>query len=85
MRRPVSGGREQTASRDESEHVVDYLNSFDDLWEVLVPRERWELVHALVSRVAYDRKARKLHIDIIDPNEGAPAAVVANSLEVSND
>jgi len=67
--------------RDEGEHFVDFLNSFDDLWGMLVPQERRELVHALVSRVAYDTEARKLHIEMLDPKQSAPPAIVTTSPE----
>ena len=75
--------------------ALDLLDSFDELWDALVPEERLELLRLLIDRIDIDEPAGKLQIAFHDlaapfpalatpPDDDPPAApepVVAALME----
>ena len=59
--------------------ALELLDSFDELWEALVPEERLELLHLLIERIDIDEPAGKLQIAFHDL--GAPFPAVEDDEE----
>jgi len=71
------------AGRLEVERVIEFLNSFDELWGALVAEERRELLRSLVTRVGYDTEARELRVKILDPADSSPAVAAKSETEAT--
>ena len=50
------------ALRTEGEHVAKLLDTFDEVWEALVPEERREVLRALIARVGVDPESGTLRV-----------------------
>lgn len=46
--------------------AIDLLDSFDDLWEALIPEERVDLLALLIDRIEVDEPAGKLELRLHD-------------------
>ena len=53
--------------------ALELLDSFDELWDALVPEERLELLHLLIERIDIDEPAGKLQIAFHDLGAPFPA------------
>jgi site-specific DNA recombinase len=54
------------AVRHQGEHVTTLLDSFEEVWDALVPAERCELLHLVVKEVVVDLQAGGLRIALHD-------------------
>ena len=46
--------------------AIDLLDSFDDLWDALIPEERVDLLHLLIDHIDVDEPKGKLDLHLHD-------------------
>jgi hypothetical protein len=54
------------------QNALDLLSNFSEVWEVLVPEERCDLVKLLVKRVVVNVPEGELHITLHDLTDELP-------------
>ncbi len=80
LRVQLAGAEDQLQSvrgaRQRLDDIARILDGFRDVWQMLVPEERREVVQLLVDRVTVDHEARGLRIvlhDLDTPVAGDPS------------
>jgi site-specific DNA recombinase len=61
------------AMRHQAERVTALLDSFEEVWDALVPAERRELLHLVVKEVVVDLQAGGLRIALHDLSDASPS------------
>ncbi|MBN2530487.1 MAG: hypothetical protein JXR76_29140 [Deltaproteobacteria bacterium] len=61
--------------------VVGLLDSFDELWTAMIPKERVDLLSLLIDQINVDEPAGKLELKMHDLTESFPTTEAQTGIE----